>query len=172
MAACGFVDTWWDEVTIGVGYKWGGDPDFLTGCDFGPYSEQSREQVLSGRTTIGEGLPVVAFAVTGESAPPAFTLVEPNGERVDAAEEGSTPGGALVVTNPATNTTYVALPRPAPGDWTIEVHKESSPVSSVRRSDGMPKPDVSGSVELQAVPLCLSCPDKAALSWNVTPPAG
>ncbi len=166
MAACGFVDTWFGQASVGVGYKWGTDPDFGTGCDLGPYTEQQLRMNEVGGYRVGENLPVAAFAVTGESAPPAFTLVGPDGERVDAGEEGST-ADHLVVHNPATNTTYVLLASPAAGDWTIEAQKGSSPVTSVRRSDGLPKAEVDGSVRMLPSPQCLGCPEEAVLEWNV-----
>ena len=170
MAACGYTHFFSDEITIGVGHKWGGDTDLLDTCDFGPYTEQA----LAGAGTyrVADGLPAAAFKVTGETAPPQFTLVGPNGERIDASENGSSPDAYLVITAPETNTTYVALARPAPGDWAIELHKESSPITSVRRSDGLPKAQVAGSVKLLPSSLCLTCPDEAVLSWDVAPIAG
>ena len=166
MAACGIL---YDDVRAGVGYQWGGDAEFLEGCDLGDYVEQPLALGASGAYQVAEGLPVAAFAVTGESAPPAFTLVGPNGESVEAVNDGFTPDGHLVVVNPANNTTYVALARPAGGSWSVEMHKGSSPVTSVRRSEGLPKPEVKASVDLVPNPLCLTCPAQAVLSWDVAP---
>ncbi|MGH9280779.1 MAG: hypothetical protein ACRD12_22145 [Acidimicrobiales bacterium] len=172
MAACGSVWLPWGEASVGVGYKWGEEPDFGTGCDLGPYAQQPLPMAGIGGYRINESLPVAAFAVTGESAPPAFTLVGPNGERVDASQTGSDPRGYLVVMGPENNTTYVVLGRPAAGNWTIEAHKGSSPITSVRRSDGLPKPKVDGSVRMVPSPACLSCPAQAQLTWTVSPLPG
>jgi hypothetical protein len=171
MAACGSVWVPW-EVSIGVGYKWGEEPDFGKGCDLGPYVQQPLPLAGFGGYRLSDGLPVAAFAVTGESAPPTFTLVGPNGERVEATRTGSDPRGYLVVMGPENNTTYVVLGRPAAGNWTIEAHKESSPITSVRRSDGLPKPKVDGTVRMVPNPLCLTCPAQAQLTWTVSPLPG
>ena len=96
------------------------------------------------------------------------TVIDPSGKRLSMpADDGVTPEGNLVVTNPADNTTYIAVVRPAPGRWQIEVDPHSSPVTSVRQSDGLPKPVVEAEVTAPAKPT-----GDWSLSWDVKPLPG
>ena len=64
MAACGTLETWLGDVSVGVGYKWHQDPEFLSGCDLGPYRQDGLQfSDESGSFDVAEGLPVVALAV-------------------------------------------------------------------------------------------------------------
>ena len=169
MAACATIESIFGDFSVGVGYRWQQEAEFLTGCDLGPYRASSlRSEAGSMTYEIPEGLPVAALAVTGTMAPPAITLVGPDGRKVvTTSADGVTPEGDLVVTNPEDNTTYIALARPQGGTWRIELHEGSSPVESVRQSDGLPKPVVSAEVHGISKPA-----GDFILSWKLQPIAG
>ena len=169
MAACGTLETWLGDVSLGVGYKWHQNPEFLSGCDLGPYRQDGLQFADgAGDFVVTDGLPVAALALTGEQDPPMVTLVDPNGQRLDMpADDGVTPEGNLVVTNPADRTTYIALVRPVPGRWQIEVDPHSSPVASVRQSDGLPKPVI----DAEVTPVPRTDGD-FELAWDVQPIPG
>ena len=169
MAACATIESIFGDYSVGVGYRWHQEAEFLTGCDLGPYRASSlRSEAGSMTYEIREGLPVAALAVTGTMAPPAITLVGPEGRKVvTTSADGVTAEGDLVVTNPDDNTTYIALARPQGGTWRIELHDGSSPVESVRQSDGLPKPVVSAEVQALSKPA-----GDFILSWKLQPIAG
>lgn len=171
MAACGTAEGFGGQLSLGVGYKWHQTADFLTSCDLGPYTERLLKAGEPAPVyTIPGGLEAAAFRVVGTTAPPRITLVGPNGERVTMPEkEGVTPGGHLVVTNPATKTTYVALGRPAAGNWRIELEKGSSGIAKVHQANSLPPVNVNASVERVVDPMChsLACKDQFILHWNL-----
>lgn len=165
LAGCGTV---FGVVSLGVGYKWREGADFLTGCDLGPYRSQGLQLVGDDLAfEVSEGLPVAAFAVTGETAAPLITLVGPDGRRISTSDGDGLSEDALVVTNDANRTTYLALAQPAGGRWMMEVAKDSSPIQSVRQSDGLPKPQVKAEVQALEKPA-----GDFVVSWDVEPLAG
>ncbi|HST40425.1 MAG TPA: hypothetical protein VLK58_13000, partial [Conexibacter sp.] len=107
---------------VGAGYRWG-DRDvtiFASSCDIGPY-RATRARDGAERFVVAEGQAVEVLAIRGDGGAPQVVLEGPNGERIAAPD-----GGAgidrpelMLVQYPDHRTTYVALQRPAAGEWRI-----------------------------------------------------
>lgn len=86
----------------------------------------------------------------------------------DSDHRGITADGRLVAGDPG-KTTYVAIAAPSAGTWTLEPHAGSAAITRVRQADGLPEPEVSGSVaSVEITPACLCTSGDHRLSWKLT----
>jgi len=160
VAVCAKIDVLVDDWEPGFGYRWGDAfPDlYFAGCDLGPYREhiarasasRSRAVAAGDSRTIDlpAGLPGAVVALQGKDAPPKFTLVGPNGERI------TTPDGLMpveqrpffVLKDPRAKLTQIAISKPSAGRWTIEIEEGSSEVISLRSAEGLDEPRIKARV--------------------------
>jgi hypothetical protein len=149
MAAC---HTGWGP-DVGFGYGWGDSLPhiFASSCDVGPWSSESslaHASASASGTMVRAGLPLATFAVRGAGAPPRVAITAPDGLKIATPANG---GGiadrrVILFQNPADDTTYVAVDRPAGGRWQINALPGSAAVTGVRRANGLPAPRVKGRV--------------------------
>ena len=136
---------------VGFGYGWGASSPhiFVSSCDVGPWvAQQSLARVAATGMQLPAKLPLATFAFTGNGAPPRVALTAPDGLRITTpAGGGAIDNGRVVLfQNPADNTTYVAVDKPAGGSWQVETLPGSAPVTASRHANGLPEPQVSGRV--------------------------
>ena len=135
---------------VGFGYRYATKViDLMAGsCDVAPWSPialgnkagTSARAAQSGEIAafaVPDGLPGIVLEVAGSQAPPSVAVAGPG---------GAGDGGALVLRDAEARRTYVAIPSPRAGRWTLTLQPGSSPVTAVRRGDGLPEPRVKARV--------------------------
>jgi hypothetical protein len=159
---------------IGFGYGWGGNVEVMaSSCDLGPYTPAEppvqaglRRADLGGQVydvALPGGLPVASFKIAGAGTAPSGTLTDPEGRRVtiepahQGVSTGTTPRYGLAVDARAA-TDYIAVDAPTGGTWRFTPSAGSS-VKSLESANGLPKPELSGSVSGTAL--------QRALSWRI-----
>ncbi len=132
--------------------------DLMSGsCDVAPWSPVPLGGKAGSSARAAQGAPVAAFdlrdalpgmvlAVEGASAPPSVTVTGPGGVRATSPAAGGEAGGVLFLRDVPGRTTYLAVPAPRAGRWTLTLEPGSSPVTEVRRGDGLPAPRVKAHV--------------------------
>lgn len=132
VAACARARTGFSDVKLGAGYRWRDTGITWLGasCDFGPFKARvsserpgaAREMASAPHTvSVGAGQKALVMQIRGASAPPRVQITGPGGVVVEspgsnAPTEGN---GYILIPQPADNSTYVAIARPAKGTWTI-----------------------------------------------------
>lgn len=154
LGGCGKIDLVAGEVEIGAGYKWGDSIPFGVktmwgSCELGPYRLQAPGPRGRGTRAAGDRTFVVApgsrlasVRVSGVDGAPDVILVSPSGERITAVEPDA-PGGikgakAIAGVSPQERATYLAVPKPAPGTWTLEAQPGSPEVAEVGQATPLP----------------------------------
>lgn len=89
--------------------------------------------------TIRRGARLSVVAARAPARPPKVDLTGPGGVRITTPDgpEGVDTRRAILVQDPATRTTSIALVRPAPGRWTV-TPRAGSALSRVRIADQLP----------------------------------
>jgi hypothetical protein len=150
-------------IEIGAGYKWG-DPvpfgvDTTWGsCNLTPYrltAPGPGTRSAGAFAAQASGFPVAAgktlasVKLVGAGGPPSVVLVAPGGERITpvVADDPAAKGAkAIAGISPKENATYIAIPKPAAGNWGIEVQPGSPGVAQVMQALPLPEPKVTAKV--------------------------
>jgi hypothetical protein len=138
---------------VGFGYTWGETfpTIFASSCKLGPWTSEpslARASAAGVHATLKAKLPLASFAIRGTTAPPQVTLTAPDGLKITTPANGGGIANPRVVLfqNPADGTTYVAVNRPAGGDWAIDPLPGSPAIRGVQHANGLPDPKVKGRV--------------------------
>jgi hypothetical protein len=137
---------------VGFAYPWGGSVDIIGpgvgGCDVSGYAVQPLADVAAGHSAPA-GVAVAPrtlyedIAATGSGGPPTVVLRSPSGRQITPASFGTQQGAAAVALEVQRNsTTYVMIPRPMAGTWTVTAAPGSQPITLVRAARGFARPHV------------------------------
>jgi hypothetical protein len=145
------------EVDIGVGYLWSkpaGDIDLLFGaCSVAPYRAAVAARAAQAGTSgfaVGTGLRQLDVLLTGApGAPPAVTLVAPDGRRLEQGTGAATFPTHLARTDVANGTATFVVARPPAGAWRIEPRPGSPAVAKVDLARDAPDAVVRGTVRVR-----------------------
>jgi len=140
-------------VSYGFGYHWG-DPLTKTkvmvgSCDLTPYTVQATgaaHEAQGPNFAVTSGTSLESVKLTGNGGPPDVTLVSPSGQRIAPAAPGSAGASAFALRVPSQGATYVAIPHPASGTWSVETNPGSPPITQVAVATPEPAPRVTGRV--------------------------
>jgi hypothetical protein len=141
-------------LNLGFGYTWGGSVNVigpgLGSCDLSAYvvqpvsnaAKDGRAHAAAASVPVASGTSFEDIAVTGAGAPPSVVLTSPRGQQITPAAlaAGTAGAPAVAVTVPVADTTYVMVPHPAAGGWTVSAAPGSPPITSVKSARGFPKP--------------------------------
>jgi hypothetical protein len=128
------------------------------GCDISSARDVKPAAILANgrltpRAVASLQVPVAAntngifIGVQGDGALPAFSLDGPNGEHRDVAASGAINDANGVVFHDATNNiTYVGVPKPAAGTWTVTAAQGSPMLTELRTGVVNPSPTVTAKV--------------------------
>jgi hypothetical protein len=162
----GCVETWFADVGGGI-YWSGGGKIFFRSCDVGAFRATASRAAADGSfgVDVSKDAPFEAIEVVGRDAAPSIELTGPGGAKI------STPEGGFLDTARAMiwrgigddKSTWLLLPRTAPGRWTI-APAAGSQIATVRTAHGLPKPKVSARLSGRA--------SKRTLAYDVTPLPG
>jgi hypothetical protein len=145
-------------VDYGFGYRWG-DPitsvDVMFGsCDLGPYRVSApagaARAAADGAVTVTGGTPLLSLKVSGAGGAPSVVLVSPSGERIVPSADATAGQPAYARPVGELSATYVAVRRPAAGDWRVEADPAGPAIAEIARAANLPAPTVSGSVGRRA----------------------
>ena len=135
---------------VGFGYRYSTKRlDLMAAsCDVGPWRPvaSAAQSGALGPFTVPAGLPGMVLEVAGSEAPPLVTIAGPGGVRATAPAEGGKAGDVLFLRDVEGRITYVVVPAPRAGRWTLTLEPGSSPATGVRRGDGLPAPNVKARV--------------------------
>jgi hypothetical protein len=123
----------------------------LASCSIGKWvlARPSQAGGVPTYVLVPADMPAFTVRLHGKDAPPVVDLVGPDGRRIamnDPANGGLVPGSHMVATNPDDNTTSIMVAHPAAGDWKIEPHAGSSPITEVDHAYAEPEPSLAGGV--------------------------
>ena len=155
---------------VGAGYRWGdGDVHiFASGCDVGPYeaTRSAHDRAGANSFTVAPESPLEVLALHGDVGAPRVVLVGPDGRRIEAPAggRGIDEPDVMLVQYPDHRTTYVAIYRPAAGEWTVGTAPGSVAVTSIQRAGALPEPKVAAEVQRSGT--------HAILRWQFNPIAG
>ena len=145
---------------VGFGRRWDDELQPMSdSCDVGPFRETAVASQAGGPgVTIRRGTRLAVLSARGDGGPPKVVVTGPGGERIEtpAGSEGVRDGGDLLVQDPRTNTTHVALRDPAPGRWSV-----TGAVTRLDVAEGLPPVRVRARVRGKGA--------RRALSWNAGP---
>lgn len=122
---------------------------FAESCDisrFRSLNKFAKSSAAGGEQTFkwGPDKPSGLVAVTGNGAPPAFTLTGPGGRTIHATGTEKLPDH-VVINRALDNTTYLFVRTPIAGTWKVTPDAGNA-VTNVQVADGLPAPKVSGKV--------------------------
>jgi hypothetical protein len=151
VAACATVFA----VDFGFGYRWGDTIPtiWFADCDIEDYvpvappfrGGGARAAATSRTFTVAAGQRVAAVRLTGTGGPPSVTLVSPSGRRITPSGDLEAKGAeAYALPVPAAGQTYVGVPKPAAGTWTVETTAGSPEIAELAGAKLLPPPSVSG----------------------------
>ncbi len=157
VAVCLNIDLLLTDWTPGIGYVWGESfPDIiLDGCDVGDYKQHIKAHTRQAGGARGPqtldlpaGLPGAVVQAKGQDGPPQVTLVTPDGRRIETPADNKAVqrDGYLLMKDPRSKTTQIAIGKPAAGRYTVELQENSTPLVSLKSAEGLDKPDVKASV--------------------------
>jgi hypothetical protein len=136
---------------VGFAYPWGGSVDIigpgLGGCDVSGYAVQPLAGAAAGDAAAA-GVAVAPrtlyedIAVTGSGGPPTVMLRSPTGQQITPARFGTRGAPAVALQVQRNSTTYVMIPRPAAGNWTVTAAPGSQPITLVQAARGFAPPHV------------------------------
>lgn len=136
---------------------WGKKAEPLWGdCDLEEYkvgpggSGRGARAAQAGTITVPGGTPTASLRITGTGGVPAVVVVSPSGERITPSRAGGEGVKAVAVDDPSENATYVAMPKPAPGNWRVEAAPGSVPIAEVASANALPDPTVSATLRAAA----------------------
>lgn len=153
-------------VEYGFGYRWGApitSVDVMFGsCDLGPYrvapppgapasagdGPQARAAADLVRTvTVAPRARLLSLELAGAGGPPRVSLVTPTGERITPSSDLAAAGArAYAHSSGPLATTWVAVPRPAAGQWRVEVDAGAPAIRELAQATPLPAPQASGRV--------------------------
>lgn len=153
----GWAACYGDAVRIGLGALWGQAREkfdgFARSCDIGPYRSAGVGATVARAAQAGPpgfdvkpGAGAIALAVTGDTAAPAFQLVEPGGATLLVDPAGASRGRLLIGADPAARTTHVAVLSPRAGRWELRPAPGAASPRSLRVADPLPGVAVEASV--------------------------
>jgi hypothetical protein len=153
VAACGTVL----GETFGLHYAWGDTPGAGFGCDVSDYEVQPVSAVATSGLHPARVATVATagssafedLAVTGTGAPPSVVLHGPNGQTVVPVTLSSTSSPtspALALPDASNDTTYVMIPKPGSGTWSVAAAPGSSVITAVSSAHGYAEPKVQAHV--------------------------
>lgn len=145
----------WRPVTIegGAGYTWNTKKLdlMLASCSIGKWvlarpSQAGGDGML--KVTVPADMPAFTVRLHGNGGSPKADLVGPDGRRIPMSGDGGVfvKNSHLIATNPEDNSTSIMITHPAAGEWTIEPHADSAPITGVDRAYSEPTPTISGGV--------------------------
>ena len=141
------------NLKFGFGYLWSGEKRRFQGvCDMDKFlAPPAARPRLSGTAAAMEmpaGLDGVVIEVRGDGGPPIVTFEGPNGTSVTvpASGEDGFVGDAFVFTDDESDATYVVIPSPAAGTWSIDESPGSVPITGVRTAEPLPELAITGTV--------------------------
>ncbi len=136
----------------GFGYTWATKQLTVMGpflCDVGAWRpvQASASQATSSRT-LGFSADDQLVRIVGTTAPPQVTLRGPGGQAIQTpafGQPGVVNNSFVVLQDPQTNTTYVAINH-ATGSWTLAPTAGSSPISSIQSASKLPPVKITAKV--------------------------
>lgn len=161
-AACASFKILFKRVVVGLGAEWGDRPDIGGSCNLDAFRPAGAElaRLAGGPVTaavpirVPTGRRTLAIGAIGTTAPPVFTLTDPQGRAttIDPAAPGVVPiagdprPAAFVQTIVARRGTYVVLAAPSPGRWTVRAAPGPSTVDRFETAGELPRVRVSATV--------------------------
>ena len=141
---------------------------FAGTCDVKPYSasDPAAHTAAAGSFSVRPHQRLKVIAVHGADAPPKVSLNGPGGEQITAPADGSglSTSHALLVQDPATNTTYVVLFSPAAGQWSVTPEPGTPAPLSIRTADARPAVQVKARIRGSGA--------HRILAWKLRPQPG
>lgn len=148
------------SVDVGFGLPWSPPPVniavllanidvMVPSCDTGPFRTVQIRARAAQNGAIGVELPrgESMLAVEGSGAAPRLTLRDPAGTEYAMPATGALDSAEVLAFRlEETDTTYVALKRPAAGRWTL-TPADGARVAGVQRAAVLPEPRVAGRVQ-------------------------
>lgn len=161
-AACASFKILFKRVVVGLGAEWGDRPDIGGSCNLEAFRPAGAElaRLAAGPITaavpirVPKGRRTLAIGAIGTTAPPVFTLTDPQGRAttIDPAAPGVVPiagdprPAAFVQTIVARRGTYVVLAAPSAGRWTVRAAPGPSTVDRFETAGGLAPARVSAIV--------------------------
>jgi hypothetical protein len=145
-------------VPYGFGYRWGASIDeietFFGSCDLSGYEVKpppAKVRTAQGggaaAFTVPAGERLTSLRLTGAGGSPRVVLVSPSGERIAPSGDLNAAGAPAYASSPGTGPeTFVAIPRPAAGNWIAEPEPGSPAVTAIAQARELPQPRVSARV--------------------------
>ena len=149
-------------ISVGAGYHWHGgfDGPWFFNCsnNYGSYRVTDGPlQVAtvhdapsaSAAFTLPAGLPDAMVRVTGTGGAPAISVRGPGGAQATSGGIGQiTDGsdGVVVVRSDSLSGTWIGVPHPAAGTWTLTPLSGSVPIADIAVADGLPPASVTARV--------------------------
>ena len=166
--AGGCVYTFFADVGGGI-YWTGGGKLFWKSCDIGAFrATASRSQADGGfEVQVGSEARARAVEVIGRDAAPDVELIGPSGQRIATPPNGFLDSREAMIwrgSAPGDKSTFVMLPRTAPGRWRIVPAAGSSPIASIRTGEALAEPQVSARVRGRG--------RRRTLAWSAVPQPG
>ena len=166
--AGGCVNTFLANVGGGV-YWTGGIKLFWKSCDIGAFRATASRAQADGSfvVEVGTDAPARAVEVVGRDAAPDVELVGPSGQRIATPPNGFLDSREAMIwrgSAPGDRSTFVMLPRSAPGRWRIVPAAGSSPLASIRTGEALAEPRVSARVRGRG--------RRRTLAWSAVPQPG
>ena len=125
---------------VGFGYRWGkglGGLDVIgRSCDLGNWRQARASAAQAGAPAVHIGRTrTLAIQVSGQGTAPLVSFTSPSGRVYLPDPDGSFADvRALLFRDPATQAEYLAIDKPARGNWKIQALPGSVPVTRVRSS--------------------------------------
>lgn len=154
---------------VGAGYRWSGHDltIFASSCDIGPYEAQrSLSTHAPDSFTVDQDQSVQVLAFHGDGAAPRVVLTGPDGQQITAPDNGRgiDQSDLMLIQYPSRQTTYVAIYKPEPGQWSVATAPGSAAVTAIERAGPLPEPRVKANVT--------ESNGHGALSWSLLPIPG
>jgi hypothetical protein len=115
----------------------------------GPRTRSGAVAAQASGFPVAAGRSVASVKLVGAGGPPKVVLVAPGGERISPVtpdDPAVDSAKAIAGVSPKENATYVAIPKPAAGNWGIEVQPGSPGIAQVMQALPLPEPQVTAKV--------------------------
>ena len=152
---------------VGGGIYWtGGVKLFWKSCDIGAFRATASRAQADGsfEVQVRDDVPFRAVEVIGRDGPPDVVLTAPDGRTIATPANGFLDSREAVIwrgSAPGDRSTFVMLPRTAPGRWRVAPAAGSTPIAQVRTGDGLAEPKVAARVTGRG--------RRRALRWSAVP---
>ena len=140
------------HVSVGFGFLWSQfpTPDVrLKGCDISTWAAAATSASASTTRSaqVPRGLSFIAFRATGPGTDaPAITATEPHGQHIAPQGDFADEPTRFYFRDLTHGTTYLIVPRPSAGRWTISSSDGVTPIVGLATADPLPTPLVTGHV--------------------------